>query len=143
MKTVRDLLDEKGREAWSIAPDASVYDALRLMAEKKIGALVVTSGERVVGILSERDYARKVVLLDRASRDTRVDEIMSPDPVCISLERTVDHCLAMMTARRFRHLPVLEKDRLVGVISIGDAVKAKISDQEFLIRQLESYIAGH
>ena len=142
MRTVRELLDAKGYEIWSIAPSASVFEALELMAQKRIGAVLVVDGDATVGILSERDYARKVVLLDRSSRDTRVEEIMSPDPVCVRPDQTIEDCMALMTAKRFRHLPVVEDGRLVGLVSIGDIVKARISDQEFVIQQLENYISG-
>ena len=142
MKTVRDLLEQKGSDVWSIGPRATVYEALQLMAEKEIGAVLVLEEERVIGILSERDYARKVVLMERTSRETPVEQIMSPDPVCVGPDEMIDECLAIMTARRFRHLPVLEEGRLLGVISIGDAVKGKIEDLEFVNRQLESYIKG-
>ncbi|MDX1502300.1 MAG: CBS domain-containing protein [Thermoanaerobaculia bacterium] len=142
MKTVRDLLEQKGSDVWSIGPRATVYEALQLMADKGIGAVLVLEEGRVVGILSERDYARKVVLMERSSRDTPVEQIMSPDPVCVGPDETIDECLAIMTARRFRHLPVLDGDRLLGVVSIGDAVKGKIDDLEFVNRQLESYIKG-
>lgn len=140
MRTVRDLLQGKGREVWTIGPQATVYEALKLMAERKIGAVVVSEGDHPLGILSERDYARKVVLLDRSSRETRVDEIMSPNPCCVTERQTIEECMALMTERRFRHLPVIEGERLVGIVSIGDIVKAVISEQKFVISQLENYI---
>jgi len=141
MITVRDLLRRKGSDVWSIEPERSVLDALRLMAEKKIGAVLVVRDERPVGILSERDYARKVVLLDRTSEATRVEEIMSPDPVCVRPDQTVEDCMAVMTARRFRHLPVVEDDRVIGLISIGDVVKRRIAEAEFEARAMREYIA--
>jgi CBS domain-containing protein len=139
---VRDLLAQKGNDVWSIDPEATVFQALQLMAEKRIGAVLVVAEGRPVGILSERDYARKIILLDRSSKQTRVAEIMTPDPVCIRPDQSLEECMALMTARRIRHLPVLERDRLVGLISIGDVVKAKISHQQFMIQQLENYISG-
>jgi CBS domain-containing protein len=141
--TVGQLLRSKGHDVWSISPDASVYEALEVMADKNIGAtLVIDRGGGLVGIMSERDYARKVILRGRMSRDTRVREIMTPDVVCVGPEQTVEECMALMTAKRIRHLPVLEKGQLVGVISVGDVVKSIISEQEFTIEQLESYISG-
>lgn len=142
MTTVAQILQEKGHSAWSISPDATVYDALRLMADKDIGALLVVEESRLVGILSERDYARKVALKGRFSKDVLVREIMTEDVVYVSPERTIEDCMALMTAKRVRHLPVLAGAKLVGVISIGDAVKAVIADQEFLIEELEKYITG-
>ncbi len=142
MTTVAQLLLTKGRARWSIAPDATVYAALELMAEKDIGALLVLEEDNLVGVISERDYARKVVLKGRFSKDTRVREIMTEDVVYVSPERTIEECMALMTAKRVRHLPVLEGGRLIGIISIGDVVKAVISEKEFLIQQLERYITG-
>ncbi len=142
MTTVAQVLQEKGHSAWSISPDATVFDALQLMAEKDIGALLVLEGSALIGIISERDYARKIVLKGKYSRDTLVREIMTEDVVCVPPERTIEECMALMTAKRVRHLPVLEGGRLVGIISIGDVVKAVISEKEFLIHQLEQYITG-
>lgn len=142
MKTVTHILEEKGRDVWSVAADDSVYRALELMAEKNIGAVLVTDGGKPVGILSERDYARKVVLEERVSRDTACAEIMTPDPVCVRPNQTIEECMTLMTARRFRHLPVEEGDEVIGLLSIGDVVKAVISEREYLIRQLETYISG-
>jgi CBS domain-containing protein len=142
MKTVNQLLQNKGSQVWSIGPDALVIEALKLMAEKEVGALVVLEGNRVVGILSERDYARKVSLLGKSSRTTPVREIMTEKVVFIRPEQTVEDCMALMTNKRIRHLPVMDGDRLVGVISIGDVVKEVISQQEFIIAQLENYITG-
>lgn len=140
--TVRDVLDEKGREIWSVGPDATVYQALVLMAERAIGALMVLEGGRPVGLLSERDYARKVILAGRASRDTPVRDVMTTRVVAVAPERTVEECMALMTDKRVRHLPVMEGERLLGVVSIGDLVKALIAEQRFIIEQLESYISG-
>ena len=142
MKTVREVLEQKGHDVWSVGPEASVYEALELMAEKNIGAVLVQEDERPIGIMTERDYARKVVLQDRASRETPVSEIMVSDPVCTSLDKSVEDCMKVMTAKRFRHLPVLSGGRVIGMISIGDVVKAVISDQKFVIEQLEQYITG-
>jgi CBS domain-containing protein len=142
MKKVRDILEHKGRNVWSIGPEASVFDALKLMAEKDIGALVVLDGGNLVGIISERDYARKIVLLGRASPTTQVKEIMTTDVVCVDPERNVDECMALVTEKRVRHLPVLENGKLIGLISIGDLVKSIITEQQFIIEQLERYITG-
>lgn len=142
MITVKQILDEKGHQAWTIEPEAKVFDALTLMAEKGIGALVVVEGGRVAGILSERDYARKIALMGRLSQDTAVREIMTTQVYGVHPSATAEECLALMTDRRIRHLPVLEKDKLAGVISIGDVVKAVISTQKVTIQQLENYITG-
>jgi len=142
MNTVKDMLRVKGREVWSIGPDAPVYDALSMMADKGVGALLVLEGGGVVGIVSERDYARKVDLKRKSSRQTPVRDIMTPDVVYVRPENTVEECMALMTHKRIRHLPVMEDDKVVGVISIGDVVKAIISEQQFVIEQLEHYISG-
>jgi CBS domain-containing protein len=141
MTTVRDILEAKGRQVWSIEPGATVFDALQLMAEKEIGALIVIDGELLVGVVSERDYARKVVLLGRASPTTAVKEIMT-DPVCTHLEQSVQECMGLVTEKRVRHLPVVEGGKIVGLISIGDLVKSIIDDQKFVIEQLEHYITS-
>jgi CBS domain-containing protein len=142
VSSVRVILRTKGPEAWSMAPDAMVYDALKLMAEKNIGAVLVMDANRIVGILSERDYARKVILHGKSSKDTPVQEIMTQRVVYVRPEQTAEECMALMTDKRVRHLPVLEDDQVVGVISIGDVVKNIISEQEFIIEQLERYISG-
>ena len=142
MITVRQLMRAKGPDVWHIAPDACVIDALRLMADKEVGSLVVLEGEELVGIISERDYARKVILKDKSSLDTPVREIMTQQVISVSPEQSIQDCMALMTHKRVRHLPVLEDGRLVGIISIGDVVKAIISQQEFMIEQLERYIEG-
>ena len=143
MRTVRDLLSAKGREIHSIAPEASVFDALKLMADRNIGAvLVVDREERLVGILSERDYARKVVLHGHTSRETPVSAIMTGTVVCIPSETTIDECMGMMTVHHIRHLPVTENGRPVGMVSIGDIGRAMIENQGFVITQLERYITG-
>lgn len=140
MKTVRDVLERKGRNVWSVRPDATVYEALGLMAEKDLGAVLVRDGDQVVGVLSERDYARQVILKGKASKETPVSEIMTSRVVYVRPEQTVDECMALMTDKRIRHLPVLDGSRLIGLVSIGDVVKAAISEKEFLIEQLQNYI---
>lgn len=142
MVTVRQILRNKNSQIWSTQPDATVYNALQLMAEKGIGALLVLADGKLVGIFSERDYARKVILHGKSSVETPVSEIMTPDVITVKLDQTIGECMTLMTEKRFRHLPVVEGDRVVGVISIGDVVKAIISDQEFMIKQLEIYISG-
>ncbi len=142
MKFVNQLLEDKGHDVWSVGPDAPVYQALELMAEKNCGAVLVLEQDKLVGILSERDYARKVILKGKTSKNTPVKEIMSSHMVYVHPNQTVDECMALMTDKRIRHLPVLEDRKLVGMISIGDIVKAVISEQEFIIHQLENYITG-
>jgi CBS domain-containing protein len=142
MKTVRELLQAKGYDIWSVAPDDSVYDALKLMADKNVGAVLVTEAGNLVGILSERDYARKVTLKGRTSKDTPVREIMTEKVVYVRPDQTSDECMALMTDKRVRHLPVIENGQLIGIISIGDVVKEIISHQEFMLEQLENYITG-
>ena len=142
MKSLKQLLDAKGGQVHSIRPDAKVIEALQLMAQKDVGALLVMDGERLAGIMSERDYARKVILKDRSSRDTPVADIMTPTVITVSTSATVDECMRLCTDGRLRHLPVRDGDRVVGVISIGDLVKAVISDQKQTINQLESYITS-
>ncbi len=140
MRNVQQLLEEKTIRLLSISPTASVLDALKLMAEKDVGALVVLDGEKLVGIFSERDYARKIILFGKSSHDTAVSEIMTPSVVCVRPAQSADECMALMTGRRVRHLPVLSEDKVVGVISIGDVVKETINDQKQTIEQLEQYI---
>jgi len=142
MHTVRDLLKIKDGRVWTINPQASVYDALELMAAKNIGAVVVTERDQVVGIFSERDYARKIILLGRASKTTPVGDLMTRDVLYVSRDDTIDNCMALMTNKRLRHLPVLDGNKLIGMVSIGDVVKAIISDHEITIRELERYITG-
>lgn len=142
MKTVKQILEEKGCQVWSVAPTATMFEALTMMAEREVGALTVLEGDKLVGIISERDYARKVILRGRTSRDTLVQEIMSSPVICVHLDQTVDECMALMTGKRFRHLPVLEEQKLVGIVSIGDLVHSMIEHQQFYIAQLESYISG-
>lgn len=140
MKTVRQLLDGKRLGVLAITPDSSVYDALQTMADHEVGALLVMDGERLIGIFSERDYARKIILHGKASKETAVREIMTSKVICVRPEQTVEDCMALMTDKRIRHLPVIEHGRTVGVISIGDVVKEVISEQRFVIEQLEHYI---
>lgn len=140
MKTVLQLLQAKGTEVHKIALDARVYDALKLMAEKDVGALIVMDGAGIAGIISERDYARKVILQGKSSHDIPVREIMTGTVITVQPRHTVEHCMALMTSKRIRHLPVVDGDRLLGVLSIGDLVKEVIADQQATIRQLESYI---
>ena len=142
MKLIKHLLDRKGRQIISVRPDASVLDAIRLMAEKNIGALLVMEKGRLLGIMSERDYARKVVVKGRASGSTPVADIMSANVVTTSSDETVNTCMALMTDKRIRHLPVVDDAVVVGVISIGDLVQAIIADQQEAIEQLEHYISG-
>ncbi len=141
-KTVAHILGHKGQDVWSVGSDMSVFDALSTMAEKNIGALIVVDEDRVTGIVSERDYARKVVLLGKDSKDTPVGAIMTANPITVSPDSTVGACMEIMTDNRFRHLPVMEGDTLIGVISIGDVVNAVIEEQSFLIDQLEGYITS-
>jgi CBS domain-containing protein len=140
MKTVKQLLEAKGNQIYSIRPDAKVFEALELMAQKDVGSLVVTEGARLIGIISERDYARKVRLHGKWSQDVAVREIMTEDVVTVDPSRTVEDCMALVTEHRIRHLPVCDGDRLVGIISIGDLVKEVIAEQQETIKQLESYI---
>lgn len=142
MTSIRQLLDKKGSDIWSTTPDASVYDALLLLAEKNVGALLVLQEGELVGIISERDYARKVALRGKASVKTPVKEIMTENVVTVSPQTTVEEAMALMTDKRIRHLPVVEEGKLVGVISIGDLVKSIIAKQEVMINQLENYISG-
>jgi CBS domain-containing protein len=140
MKSVRQIVEAKPVKLLSIAPDATVFDALKMMAEHEVGALVVLDQGHLVGIFSERDYARKVILHGKSSKETLVREIMTSRVLCVRPEQTVDQCMALMTDKRVRHLPVLERKQVIGVISIGDVVKEVISEQRFVIAQLEQYI---
>jgi CBS domain-containing protein len=140
MTTIKQILDTKGYAVWSIHPQESVFAAIQQMAEKEVGALVVLDGDAVVGIISERDYARQVALKGRSSRDTTVQDIMTPDVICVRMDQNIEECMAIVTERRIRHLPVLDSGRLVGIISIGDLVKTIIGEQQFIIEQLEHYI---
>ena len=142
MKTVRDILRVKGTDVWCVEPDATVFAALQCMAEKEVGALVVTEGAQIVGLISERDYARKVILHGRASPTTLVKEIMTSHVVYTHLDQSIEECMALVTEKRIRHLPVMAEGKLVGVISIGDLVKSIIADQQFIIEQLVRYISS-
>lgn len=138
--TVQQVLDRKTHRLLSISPDASVFDALTLMAEHNVGSLIVLDGERLCGIFSERDYARQIILLGKSSKETLVRDIMTHKVLCVRPEQTVDQCMALMTGKRVRHLPVLDHKKVIGVISIGDVVEVVISEQRQVIEQLEHYI---
>jgi CBS domain-containing protein len=142
MRTVKDILRIKGSAVWSVSPDDTVYEALTFMAEKNIGAVLVMADNTLVGILSERDYARKVDLLGKQAKGTPVRDIMTERVVYVRPDETVEECMALMTDKRVRHLPVMEEGRVIGIVSIGDVVKSIISEQEFIIEQLEHYITG-
>ena len=142
MRTANDILKHKGHAVWSVRPTNTVLEALRVMAEHDVGAVLVLEDDKLVGILSERDYARKVVLAGRSSKESQVKDVMTAHVVCVSPERSIDECMALMTNKRLRHLPVIDHKRVVGLVSIGDLVKATIDDQQFTITQLQSYIAG-
>ena len=142
MTTAHDILRYKGRRVHSVRPDDTVLAALGVMAEHDIGAVLVLDGDELVGILTERDYARKVVLVGRASKDSPVSAIMTTKVVCVPPNRSIEDCMALMTERRVRHLPVVESGQVIGLVSIGDLVKATIDEQEFTINQLKNYIAG-
>jgi CBS domain-containing protein len=142
-RTVARVLEEKqSGDIFGTRPDASVYEALEMMAEKNVGALIVLDEGRLVGIMSERDYARKIILLNRLSRDTKVSEIMTQTVLTVTPDQSMVECMELMTDRRVRHLPVMEGGEVVGVVSIGDVVRAVIQEQQFMIQQLESYITG-
>ena len=140
MATVRQILEQKGDQVWTITADKSVFDALMMMGEKEIGALAVMAGDQLIGILSERDYARKVILQGRTSRTTCVGEIMTSPALTVGLKQTVEECMTIMTDQRTRHLPILAQGKLVGFISQGDLVKSIIDEQQFIIGQLKNYI---
>ena len=140
--TIGSILNRKGSTVWSVSPDATVFEAISLMAEKNIGALPVLEGDRLVGMISERDYARKVILLGRGSRETAVSEIMTRNLRTVSLDDSVQECMQLMTENRFRHLPVVQEDKLIGLISIGDCVNWIISAQTAAIDDLERFVTG-
>lgn len=140
--TVQDVLKRKAPEVFTTSPGATVYDAVALMARHEIGALVVLHDDKVAGIVTERDYARKIILKGRDSRETPVGDIMTRKVVCVAAGQSVDDCMALMTSERFRHLPVLDGTRLIGILSIGDVVKAVLAEKEVVIGELERYIAG-
>jgi CBS domain-containing protein len=144
MQTVEEILETKGRDVWAVGPGATAYEALEIMADKNVGALMVVEEGRPVGIFSERDYARKVILKGKSSKDTTVGELMTREMVCVNRRSTVSECMALMTARKTRHLPVVEGGRLRGIVSIGDVVEEIISNQDFKIKEMEKYIlSGH
>jgi IMP dehydrogenase len=142
MITVKQLLKEKTGSIWTIAPQDSVYRALEVMAEKNVGALVVVEDEKFVGIFSEREYARNVILKGKSSKNTSVSDLMNSKACYVRPEQTLDECMVLFTEKRTRHLPVLEGEKLIGIVSIGDAVKQYVADKEFTIQQLENYITG-
>lgn len=142
MQSIEQLLETKGKDIWSIGPDAFVYDAIEMMDKKGVGALLVMDDGDLVGVISERDYARKVILKGRSSRETPIREIMTKDVVCGRLDQKIEACMRVMTEKRIRHLPIIREGRLVGVVSLGDLVKAVIAEQETVIEQLEHYITG-
>jgi len=142
MITVKQMLEEKGHQVWTISPEATVFEALKIMADKDIGALIVVKNGQVVGIISERDYARKVMLKGKSSLETPVKDIMSTEIYYVGPEVSVDECMALMTEKRIRHLPVMDNGKLIGVISIGDVVKSIISTQKVTIEHLQNYIMG-
>ena len=142
MKTVAEILKSKGREVWTITPETIVFDALKTMADKNVGALVVLDRTTVIGILSERDYARKVILHGKSSKELKTREIMSANVYFVGPDQNIEDCMALFTNKRVRHLPVLRNDELIGIISIGDVVKAVIAEQEYTIKPLENYITG-
>jgi CBS domain-containing protein len=143
MRLVQDILNEKGHDIFSVDPEATIYSAIENMADRGIGALLVMQGSKPVGIVTERDYARKVALEGRSSRDSKVREIMSTRVLCVAPDRSVEDCMALMTNKRARHLPVVDHKEVIGLISIGDLVKATIAEQQFVIDQLYDYISGH
>ncbi len=142
MTKVKDILKSKGNEVYSVAPDISAYDALQIMSDKNVGALLVTEKGKLTGIFSERDYARKVVLKGRSSKDTTIAELMTINPFVVSPDHTIEMCMGIMSNKSIRHLPVVEHDDLVGVISISDVVRTIIEDQKYTIDQLENFIKG-
>ena len=140
IKTIREILDNKSHQIWSVSPDTKIFEALQLMAEKNIGALVVLNGDKLVGIISERDYARKVALKGKTSKETPIRDIMTPKVLYVTPEKTAEDCMALMIEKRIRHLPVYKQDKLIGVVSIGDVVKAVIEEKKIAIEHLENYI---
>ncbi len=141
-KTVRELLQNKKDKVWTIGPHASAYEALQVMADKDIGALLVVDKKKLVGVFSERDYARKVILKGKSSKTTTVGALMTAKVLYVSPDMTVDECMALMTDKHVRHLPVLDAGNLAGIVTIGDVVKSVVADQKFMIQELEKYISG-
>lgn len=142
MATVKQLLESKDNHVWSISPETTVFEGLQFMAEKNIGALLVTRDDKLIGIFSERDYARKVILKGKASKDTTIGELMTREVVYTTPEDSLDECMALMIAKHIRHLPILNNDKLIGLLTLGDLVKQIMSNQEFKIQELEKYISG-
>ena len=140
VKTVKDILRGRGSEIWSVSPTTTAYDALEVMAAKNIGAVLVFENEKLVGVFSERDYARKVILKGKSSKDTNVGELMTQDVFYVKPENTLDECMALMTSKHIRHLPVFDNNQIKGIITIGDVVKEVISEQEIMIKDLEDFI---
>lgn len=142
MKTIKEILAAKGSQVWTVDANTSVFDALNLMAEKNIGSVAVLDGGRLAGMFTERDYARNLILKERSSRNTPVRDVMTRRVAVVNPVQTLDECMALMTEKHLRHLPVMEQGELVGILSIGDLVKATIEDQQFMIEQLVNYISG-
>ncbi len=142
MEKIRQILEKKGNQIYSVSPDTTVYDALKLMADKNIGAVIVLEGKKLYGIMSERDYAREIVLKGKFSKEVPVKEIMSSEVICIDIDQTITNTQAIMIQKRIRHIPVMDKGELVGLVSIGDIVNAALEDKTFLIDQLFTYIKG-
>jgi len=142
MATVKQLIEEKDNNVWSISPETTVFEGLQVMADKNIGALLVTKDDKLVGIFSERDYARKVILKGKASKDTTIGELMTTEVVYTTPDDSLDECMALMAAKHIRHLPILKNDKLLGLLTLGDVVKQIMSSQEFKIQEMEKYISG-
>jgi len=142
MTTVGTLLTSKGQEIWSIAPDKSIFDALEMMADKNISGLLVLDGDKLVGIFTERDYARKLILKGKSSKNTKINDLMTKNILYVNSRNTIEDCMKLMTTKRVRHLPVIDSRRLIGIVTIGDLVKQIISEQQTTIHQLENYISG-
>ena len=142
MRNIKQLLVDKGDDILTIGPNSSVYDAIKAMADNHVGSLLVMENENLVGIITERDYSRNIILKGKSSKNTPVKDIMVSNVLCVKPKQTVEECMALMTDKRVRHLPVIEDDKIIGIISIGDLVKAIISEQKFMIEQLEHYISG-
>lgn len=142
MKSIGDILNKKGRYVWSVAPDDSVYDSVKLMAEKGIGGAVVMDGDKLVGIITERDYARKIILEDRSSKGSKVSDVMTSQVLWVTEAQTVDECMALMIEKNLRHLPVLQEETVIGVVSIRDLVQAVVTEQQVLIDHLQNYITS-
>ncbi len=140
MRLVREILQSKGHDVWFVRPEAFVFDAVKMMSERSVGALLVMEGDKMVGIITERDYARKVVLAGKSSKQTQVKDIMTQRVLWVAPERTIEECMALMTDKRVRHLPVVENTQVIGMLSIGDLVKAIIAEQQVIIDQLQNYI---